>query len=938
MLLFRTLGSVDLRAPQGTPVDALLQQPRRLALLAYLAAAGPGTMVRRDRLLLLFWPELDEGRGRAALSQALHVLRRSLGAPVILTRGNEEVGLEPSAINADIAGFLEALARQDWAAADRLYAGDFLPAFHLAGAPEFSQWLDETRGHLRGRARHAATTLATEAERRGEAAEAVHWSRRALAHDPLDETLLRALLTRLAAVGDRSGAARAYEEFAARLARDLELEPSAETTRLRDAILDAPEVATTASPALGGAGLAMPAATVAVPVRPAAARGPLLALLLLVALAAGAAGAIWATRRAAASRSGSEERILVLPFAVRGDSTLEYLHEGMVDLLSSRLEAYGVLRVVDPAQVLAHLAEEEADGRVPTPKPALAQALAERYDAGMYLTGTVLRLGQAIEITAVLHDREGVSRATVSRQATSETALGQAADAVVRELLGRRWSRPADRLLQLAVVETESSEALRAYLEAEQAFRQGEFTAARDRFLRATEADSLFALAYYRLSVTGGWLADTAIYVHAAERAVALADRVRPRDAALMRAHLAYVQGRIDQSEAIYRDLVRDYPDDAEAWYNLGELLFHQNPRRGRPMAEARVPFERAAALFGPNAESAQHLVALRLMAGEREGLVASIDSVLHLLPPASPRRASFALLRALAGGGAPELAAALRALQERGANEAIVAAWVVSNYTERYGLMDSLLQPLTTAATQPPMRAAALGLLAHAAAARGDGVALRRALDRLALVDPATALETRAWLLAQAWVAGTPEERAALRRVLEAAAPQAYLPAAAYFTPGRAVQPAFRRYLGALLALRDADTTAAERALARLRGLGAGTGGPALAGSLHAELMLARGRPDVALAELDRHPPIPVPDMPQFGAVRERLLRGRALAEVGRYDEAVGWLRSCRAIFSYDFAWRAEGERQLAAAARFAADTLRSKRRRAAVDSGGLR
>jgi DNA-binding SARP family transcriptional activator len=127
MLLFRTLGSVDLRAPQGTPVDALLQQPRRLALLAYLAAAGPGTMVRRDRLLLLFWPELDEGRGRAALSQALHVLRRSLGAPVILTRGNEEVGLEPSAINADIAGFLEALARQDWAAADRLYAGDFLP-------------------------------------------------------------------------------------------------------------------------------------------------------------------------------------------------------------------------------------------------------------------------------------------------------------------------------------------------------------------------------------------------------------------------------------------------------------------------------------------------------------------------------------------------------------------------------------------------------------------------------------------------------------------------------------------------------------------------------------------------------------------------------------------------------------------------------------------
>lgn len=935
MLLFRTLGSVDLRTPQGTPVDALLQQPRRLALLAFLAAAGPAAMVRRDRLLLLFWPELDEGRGRAALSQALHVLRRHLGPGAIVTRGHEEVGLDPAVFAADVTRFLEALGRQAWAEADALYAGEFLPAFHLAGAPEFSQWLDETRGHLRGRARQAALALAAAADQRADRLEAVRWSRRALEHDPLDETLLQALLTRLAASGDRTGAARAYEEFAARLARDLELEPSAETARLRDAILDAPEVARPAG--------AVPAA----PPPPAPApeamprpgrRGPMVALLVLVAVLAGAAGATWATRRAAAARAGAGERILLLPFAVRGDTTLEYLHEGMVDLLGSRLEAYGVLRVVDPAQVLAHMAEEDADGRVPDPKPALARSLAERYDAGLYLTGTVLRLGHAIEITAVLHDREGESRATVSRQAAGEAGVGQAADAIVRELLGRRWSRPADRLLQLAVVETESSEALRAYLEAEQAFRQGEFTTARDRFLRATEADSLFALAFYRLSVTGGWLGDTALYLHPAERAVALADRVRPRDAALMRAHLAYVQGRIEQSETIYRDLIRDYPDDAEAWYNLGELLFHQNPRRGRPMAESRVPFERAAALFGPNAESAQHLVALRLMTGERGTLVPSIDSVVHLLPPDSPRRGSFALLRALASGSAPDLAAAIRGLQERGPNETIVAAWVVSNYTERFALMDSVLQPVTGAATQPPMRAAALGLLAYAAAARGDGAALRRALDRLARADPATALETRAWLLAQPWVAGSREERALLRTALESGGWQPYLAGAAHFVPGHAQQPALRRYLGALLALRDDDTTAAERSLARLRGMSAGSGGPALAGSLHAELMLARGRPDVALAEIDRHTPLPLPDSPQFGAVRERLLRGRALAEVGRYDEAVGWFRSCRAIFSYDFAWRAEGERQLAAAARFAADTLRSKRRRAAGDSTGLR
>jgi DNA-binding SARP family transcriptional activator len=111
---FLTLGVVDLRSPDGAPVDALLQQPRRLALLAYLAAAGPGVLVRRDRLLLLFWPELEDGRGRAALSQALHVLRRNLGPDAIVTRGTEEVGIDPGALAADVVEFEAALARQQW--------------------------------------------------------------------------------------------------------------------------------------------------------------------------------------------------------------------------------------------------------------------------------------------------------------------------------------------------------------------------------------------------------------------------------------------------------------------------------------------------------------------------------------------------------------------------------------------------------------------------------------------------------------------------------------------------------------------------------------------------------------------------------------------------------------------------------------------------------
>ena len=64
----RILGGVELCGPDGRPVRSILAQPKRLALLIYLAAAGPEAFRRRDTLLALFWPEADAGRARRALT------------------------------------------------------------------------------------------------------------------------------------------------------------------------------------------------------------------------------------------------------------------------------------------------------------------------------------------------------------------------------------------------------------------------------------------------------------------------------------------------------------------------------------------------------------------------------------------------------------------------------------------------------------------------------------------------------------------------------------------------------------------------------------------------------------------------------------------------------------------------------------------------------
>ena len=98
MIQLRTLGAVDLRTSQGGEADAVLRQPKRLAILAYLAADTPRRFHRRDSLLALFWPDLDEEHARAALRRSLHFLRQGLGPEVLESRGDEEVAVPERAL------------------------------------------------------------------------------------------------------------------------------------------------------------------------------------------------------------------------------------------------------------------------------------------------------------------------------------------------------------------------------------------------------------------------------------------------------------------------------------------------------------------------------------------------------------------------------------------------------------------------------------------------------------------------------------------------------------------------------------------------------------------------------------------------------------------------------------------------------------------------
>jgi len=228
----RILGPLGLRDAEGTEFCRVLSQPKRLTLLAFLALAGAGEYRRRDTVVALFWPDQDQAHARAALRQALSWLRHELGEEVIVSRGDEEIGVG-DALQCDAVQFEVACSTGDWNRALDLYRGEPLAGVFVAGAaPELEGWLDDERSRLRDRATAAAWELSDRASSDGRAAEAAEWGRKAARLASHDEGGVRRLIQLLIVAGDRAGALEAYARFRNQMLAEFDVEPAAETERL----------------------------------------------------------------------------------------------------------------------------------------------------------------------------------------------------------------------------------------------------------------------------------------------------------------------------------------------------------------------------------------------------------------------------------------------------------------------------------------------------------------------------------------------------------------------------------------------------------------------------------------------------------------------------------------------------------------------------------
>ncbi|HEX3275410.1 MAG TPA: hypothetical protein VHR43_11180, partial [Gemmatimonadales bacterium] len=341
------------------------------------------------------------------------------------------------------------------------------------------------------------------------------------------------------------------------------------------------------------------------------------AAAVLVAAAAGLAA--WHPWSRTAARPLDPNLVAVLPFRTAGaDPSVQYLRQGMVDLMQAKLTGQGGPRAADARSVLAAVRDAGGSDAQDLSEEAAA-GVARKLGAGRLLQGSLVGSPDHLVMTAALvavPDGKSLAQTSVSG---SKDSLFVLIDRLTGQLLALGAGASS---AQLSALTTTNLDALRSYLDGVAAYRRGAFQTATPQLSRAVEQDSTFALALSALIESDGWHPATTDMNRIRRLAWQYRGRLNPQDSLFLSLRLGSQFPRPTPWTVRIADAeraVQTIPESADAWYNLGDALFHFGRLVDLPQPEARArqaleqAFQRDS-LFGA---PIQHLAALTWVTGD---------------------------------------------------------------------------------------------------------------------------------------------------------------------------------------------------------------------------------------------------------------------------------------------------------------------------------
>lgn len=341
---------------------------------------------------------------------------------------------------------------------------------------------------------------------------------------------------------------------------------------------------------------------------------PLARAALLLALLLG--GWFLLSGRDGADADAAPTVVAVFPFRTTGaDPGLDYLGEGMVDLIAARLSGGSLpssVHATTSIQAWRRLASDTMRG-----PDQRARELAAELRASAAVVGNVVGTPERLHLSAALISAEDASTLAEARVSGPADSLSQLVDDLTARLVLRHYGMPEHRMTTVSGVPLP---AIEAYLRAEDHYRHGRFVDAVREHRAALAVDSTFAPAVLGALTGLLWTGAGDVREAVVPLALEIRERLSQPDRIMLEALLAsFRPDPFGERIAAWERVVEVQPLNPEAWFQLGDHLYHWGPALGFPAAEerARVALRRSVELDSAMVPAVTHLAVLLAETGD---------------------------------------------------------------------------------------------------------------------------------------------------------------------------------------------------------------------------------------------------------------------------------------------------------------------------------
>jgi len=276
-----------------------------------------------------------------------------------------------------------------------------------------------------------------------------------------------------------------------------------------------------------------------------------------------------------------ENSIAVISFENQtGDKAYDYLQKAIPNLLITSLEQTGLLYVATWER-MSDLLKQMGKEDVEIIDRDLGFELCRREGIKAIVLGSFIKAGDmfATDVKVLDVETKRLLKSTSSKGKGADSILESQIDGLSREVsqgIGIPEKKIEEAQIKVEDVTTNSMEAYNYFLRGREDSEKIYYDSARQFLEKAVELDPTFAMAYLYLAGTYGSLRNTKARNEAIEKAKSFSEKVTDKERLYIESYYAnYIERNSEKYLAILQNITKKYPKEKLAHYLLG--MYYQN-------------------------------------------------------------------------------------------------------------------------------------------------------------------------------------------------------------------------------------------------------------------------------------------------------------------------------------------------------------------------